>query len=88
MSRKTKECRWGTITCHVAKEQATTMGKARPKKRGDTAANFTTTRFSGAGDRLLILITYPHFLSFHHGVGGMKNTQWGVARLLCTWMTL
>ena len=42
MSMKIEECPWGTITCQIAKEQATPVGTARPSKGGDPTINITT----------------------------------------------
>ena len=39
MSMKVEECRWGTVTCHIAKDQATPISRTRPGKGGDPAVN-------------------------------------------------
>ena len=78
MSMKIEECRWGTVTCHIAKEQATPVGRARPNKGGDPVINVTTAGLCGAPDRLVILTMAPYthtrpFLSLW-GMGHQERT--------------
>ena len=88
MSMKNEECRWGTVTCHIAKEQATPVGRTRPSKGGDPAVNITTAGLSGAPDRLVILTMAPYKLCrlCHCGVWGNRNARVGRSHLHCKWM--
>ena len=58
-SMKVEGCQWGIVTCHIANDHATPVGRTRPGKAGDPAINITATGPSGIPARLVILAMAP-----------------------------